>query len=67
VTYLVRIVGPAAAISWLEKGVEVELQANAEHFRDEESAEYACTKFNAAARKRWPQPPIAHVYIPEEE
>jgi hypothetical protein len=64
---MVRIVGPAGAVSWLEKGVEVELKKNAECFFDFHEAQVACDKFNAAARERWGTPPIANVYDTERE
>jgi hypothetical protein len=63
----VRVVGPAGAISWLANGVEVEQQKNADKFVNFNDAQDAADSFVKAARKRWPQPPIAHVYIPEEE
>lgn len=66
-TWLIRVIGPAGRVSWLEKGVEVELQENAQCFPDFDAAQDACDKFNDAARVRWGNPPIANVYDTENE
>lgn len=66
-SYVVRIVGPSGRVTFLRDQLEVDIQADADHFMNRAYADGAADMYRDVVRKFWRVPPMVDVVDTNQE